>query len=661
MIEYSKYQKGLKYMRKEFSAFEPVKIQKTETGVCFDVWGRTYEFSNSFVPTKITVLGNEILSSPIKLNAYFEDKKVGNWTNFHYIVHKEDDEQAIVLVSAECENIIANATVTIEFDGFIKIDFRIMNFWSLSTGGEQAARLQGLDMTADFKGEYSNLFHFWPNDKTSIIPSPTVINSGDTETAVYNFKPYIWTGNEKLGLGIFCGESDESFELADEDKCIEVEKKEYTTSIRIHMIDGMPADWADKKEDNWCRTLNPLFFTIGFQATPVKAMPKDKEQFNKIIHFIYDKDGKMKTKPFIEGDAIEKAAKAGAKWVIFHEDWTAIQNYGYPEDVEGFKSAVKKCHKYGLKVMVYFGYEYCSLAPDFNQKANEYLIKIPDGSFTGGWQRQPSQRDFMTCYNGPYSEVMLKKVEYVMDELGVDGIYTDGTYVPWECANEAHGCGYRDKDGKLHATYPILADREHVKKLYSIVHKRGGIVDTHQSACCLMPTLAFADSYFDGENIQGMVRDRKLRLDQFRCEYAGINMGLPCNFVAYTNDSFTMENMLALPAIHNVLPRCSKYGDIEYMGEIWKIFDKYGLHNAEFVPYYENDIITTSDNAYISVYNGKKNIAVVCNLDDSKKEVEIFSKFKTMKSLMSGEAYSFENGKVTIDAPAVTFRIFELS
>ncbi len=131
--------------------------------------------------------------------------------------------------------------------------------------------------------------------------------------------------------------------------------------------------------------------------------------------------------------------------------------------------------------------------------------------------------------------------------------------------------------------------------------------------------------------------------------------------VAYTNDSFTMENMLALPVLHNVLPRCSKYGDIDYMGKIWAIFDKYGLHNAEFVPYYENNIVTAQGNAFVSVYKGKKTIAVLCNLDDEKTQVEVYSEFKTMKELMTGETYGFENGKTTVDAPAVAFRIYELA
>ena len=74
---------------------------------------------------------------------------------------------------------------------------------------------------------------------------------------------------------------------------------------------------------------------------------------------------------------------------------------------------------------------------------------MPSGNFAGGWQRKPHQRAFMTCYNSGYADVLIERVKYVMDELGVDVIYTDSTSIPHDCANTSHGCGYYDKDGNL--------------------------------------------------------------------------------------------------------------------------------------------------------------------------------------------------------------------
>lgn len=646
-------------MRKCFEGFTEVKIEKLENGVRLHVWERVYEFENSFVPTKITALGESILHESIKLNARFEYNEVKEWDSFTYMIHEVTDEKAVILVSANCENVIGNATVTIEADGFVKIEFRLMNYWFLTRDDSKFARLQGLDMTVDVKNEYSSLFHFWPNAKSSILPA-FEFNAGKTEDKCFCFKPYVWTGNEKVGLGMFFGDTAEPFEVYDENKYIEVKKGEEATQIKLHMLDHMPFNWIEQGDDKWVETLETKFFTFGFQATPVKPMMKKREEFNKITHILYRWTEVIDSEGLYNDDIYERAAKAGTKIFAFHETWTAIQNYGYPFDVERFKKIVKKCHDLGMKVIVYFGYEYSSLAPDFSEKAHEYIIKMPSGNFAGGWQRKPFQRAFMTCYNSNYADVLVERVKYVMDELGVDGIYTDSTYIPHDCANTSHGCGYYDRDGKLVPTFTVLATRELVKRLYEVVRERGGILDSHQSACCVMPVLSFCDSYIDGENVQKQVREKKLRLDTFNCEYSGRNLGLPANFLAYTNDDFTMENMLSIPIIHNVMPRVCNQKDIEYMGEVWKVFDEYELHDAPFVYYYENDEVTTQEGAYVSLYKAKETVAVVCNLDESREEIKIFGDYKKATELMSGKTYDFVNGEATVKTGSIKFRIFKL-
>lgn len=308
---------------------------------------------------------------------------------------------------------------------------------------------------------------------------------------------------------------------------------------------------------------------------------------------------------------LEKIAASGAKWLILHEDWSLIQNYGVPKDKEEFLRFADACHKLGLKLMVYFGYEISTLMPGFLDVCEEALNKNVNGNYVGGWQRKPAQRDFTVCYKGSYSDTMIERVAYVMDELKVDGIYTDGTYVPWECANEAHFCGYRDADGQLHDTYPIWAVRKHVKRLYECVHQRGGIIDTHQSSCCMMMTLAFADSYFDGENIQGMVAENigSLKLDSFRCEFMGLNMGIPCNFISYVNEKFTMRSIAGITLLHNVFPRGRTLEDLKFMSDIWKIYDDFGVENATWHPYWEQTDIVCPEkkNVYISYFENNGN------------------------------------------------------
>lgn len=638
-------------MKNALKKWTPVKTEKFENGFKLEVWGREYFFENSFLPTQITTQGEELLYAPACFDATFGDIK-GEWTDFWYLVTEETDEKATVLVSAKCENVVANATVTIEFDGFMKMDFRIMSSWEYSR--DNKARLTSLSFNIKVNNEKSSLFHYWPNSDNSIVTAANVINAGATESTVYPFKPYIWTGWEKGGLGIFCGESAKGFELEDEEKCIYINRGEYT-DITMHILDHMPCKWAKKGKDNWGDTLETIFFTIGFQATPVKPMPEKMEEYYKRMHTIWieGENGRMHPEHefmYSEGYA-EKCAAAGVKWLILHEEWTVIQNWGRPQDEERFKAFVEKCHSLGMKVMAYFGYEYSSLAPEFCEKAHDYLIKNSDGAFTGGWQRKPWQRDFMVCYNGNYSEEMIKRVEHVMDDYGVDGIYTDGTFVPWECANESHGCGYRGKDGKLRVTFPILAVREHVKKLYEAVLSRGGVLDTHQSSCCIMPTLSFCDSYYDGENIQKLLRNNpeSMTPDSFKAEFFGYNLGIPCNFIAYSSEGYPMSFPAGFSIIHNVFPRPSQLWDLDYVSEIWKIFDTYKLGEEKWIPYYKNDKVTAD--AMVSLYEGENNVAVVYDVNSTRDELTLsLEGYNEITDLFDGNKYEVKGGKAVLPA-----------
>ena len=145
------------------------------------------------------------------------------------------------------------------------------------------------------------------------------------------------------------------------------------------------------------------------------------------------------------------------------------------------------------------------------------------------------------------------------DELGLDGIYLDSTIRPRACANERHGCGWRDAEGKLHATYPFFAVRRMMRELYEFVESRGGRIDAHQSGYVCPATLAFAHSYWDGEQIAvgGNKKDirKELSIDAFRAEFMGRNHGVPCEFLAYEKPGWCYDDALAITLLHDVMVR----------------------------------------------------------------------------------------------------------
>ena len=640
----------------------PLTEEVSDNYAKINVWNRDYIFDNSLFPTEIISKNIQMLYAPIKLTPVFSEQ-TGEWVDICNTKVLSDDEKSVFVASATCNNVIANTTVTTEFDGFVKIDLRLMSYWQFAGNGQNTPTLTGLYLDIPVKKECATLFHYWPNDKTSIIPAADVMNSGKTENSKFPFKPYISLGNNEIGLGVFCGESCKNYNLSNEDECIEVLDKGEYVNIRINILDKMPENWQGKN-DRWVDTLKPVTYTFGFMATPVKPIRCGDETYK--IHQIFDCED-MKKNGEINYELLDTLQKHGVKTLILHENWTAIQNFGLPQDKEFCINFIKEAHKRKIKILVYFGYEYSTLTPDFNKKCEDYLIKTVDNQFTGGWQRKPHQRAFMVCYNGGYSDVKLERVIYAMDVLGADGIYTDGTYVPWECANTAHGCGYTDDNGKLHTTFPVLAVREHVKKLYKAVHERGGIIDTHQSSCCIMPTLSFCDSYYDGENIQGQLTKENmdfLSLDAFRAEYMGHNLGISANFIAYTNKERPMSALCALTLLHNVFPRPREIDALEYISTFWKIFDDYKLNDSEWVPYWNNtDVLVKNEKAYASLYNTKDSkVLVVSNFNNNENLINLITStdYKKAVSLLNNKEYEISNKNLAIECEPATVDILLL-
>lgn len=661
-------------MKKEFSIWDDLQTKIGENKITINVWGREYTFDHSIFPVSVKIKGNEIIHSPIRLNADFE-QGVGVWDKFAYFVYEQTDEKVVLLISATTQNIIVNTTTTIYFDGFIKNDFRIIPYWSKNSTAdpywgdfedEAKTRLKGLWIDFAIKKEWGSLFHYWPNSESSITPSLSAMNNGKTETAKYPFKPYFWLGNEIGGFGVCC-ESQQNFELKEENDCINVIENNDNYYVRINILDDMPSEW-NWRTDNWADTVKPLDYSFGFQATPVKKMPENIADFSKKFH-IY----KMKTQNgyFVQEhyDFLTEAKKAGVKYLILHADWSVFENHGRAEDGKKVKAYIDACHKENIKVLAYFGYEYTTLMPDWNTKANSYLNKNVNGNYLGGWQRNYEfmQRCFMVCYKGDYNKEMIKQVEYAMDNYGFDGVYTDGTHIPWECANEAHGCGYRTKDGKLHTTFPIYALREFSKELYEAVHKRGGIIDTHQSTCCLMATLAFADSYFDGENIQPSLKENGiefLNLEAFRTEYMGRNLGLPTMFFAYTHEGFNISLITSISLLHNVFPGARRLDELDFMKRLWDIFDSYDLWHKDYVPYWENTDVLSNGNTKISYYNtGNEIIAIVPNYNKDTDKTEIILPKPPINAvdIFKNSSIEINDRKITVNLDYCDFTILKIT
>jgi hypothetical protein len=193
-----------------------------------------------------------------------------------------------------------------------------------------------------------------------------------------------------------------------------------------------------------------------------------------------------------------------------------------------------------------------------------------------------------------------------MDEVHIDGVYLDGTIIPRYCDNVEHGCGWYDKSGKLHGTYSVRAVRETFKRLYDIVESRGGMINVHLPSPNFT-ALGFTHLAWYGEMMQmTYVKGGldQMPLDHFRAAYAGRNMGVPAEFIAYENRPiWTFENALAMSAIHGILPRPNDIEwPLELMSGVWKTVEAFPLEKSRWLAYWKNDVKVSDDRVLVSYY-----------------------------------------------------------
>lgn len=638
-------------------AFSPVEYKETgETSFEVSVWGRTYRYENSVFPVSVKTAGREIFAAPMSLHAKFGNIE-GEFAKWQYTLVKSDPEETVVVASAHCSNVMVNAAMTFEPDGLARTELKIVpyGYYSMHKIRDYEPDLSALWFDIDLTAESSTLFHYWPYSENSCVVTADV-NSGETKTREHPFRAYAWCGWEDGGFSVTC-ESAEGFELKDMKKCISVVRGEKRTQVRYNLLDDTPAAWKGCR-DRWGDALIPLSYEFGLQATPVKARPFGDPDVYRRIH-VYEMDKAN----VLGSDFAERLSRAGVRYVVLHASYSRAEGYGLIGKPAEFRKIVEKFHSNGVKVLVYYGFEYPTILPGWGKKKDDYLIRHPGGKWVGGWQSE-THRAYQSCYASKWAEEVERNVYEIVDRYGLDGIYTDGMYIPWECANERHGCGWRDAKGDLHPTFPIYAVRRLARKLYKGIHARGGTIDAHQSACMVTPLLAYADSCFDGENVQGALaaNPEHLPTDSFRCEYSGYAFGLPMTFISYTNDKLTIQMIAAITLVHNVHPVPRELTDLDFVSSVWKIYEDRKLDAAEFVPYWRKNVSGTKG-VWCSRYVGDgKETAVVSNLTSSRKRAELTfgGGFVRARDLIDGETYEIKDGRLEFDADSFRPYIFAL-
>ncbi|MBO4513034.1 MAG: hypothetical protein J5746_09715 [Victivallales bacterium] len=621
------------------SGFHPIEVSREGLQHKVRVWGREYTFAANSLPCSIVSQGQELLASPMRIVG-IEDGVPMKWDENYpdneseCFIQSRSDEQVVLCGAMQTPRFIVDTAFTVSFDGAINASIKIMpcgmtvaQLYGLAAEDKLRYSLERLWLEIPLKKEVATFFNMYPNQIMRLeggieLPKNEVSGGGriPEKNAYLPFLPTLWLGNDDLGLG-WCAESDQYWQPADKNRALEIAHTEDAVVLRCHLLDSHPRKWTDAPEDGQWR-YTPVSFAFSLQATPVKQFPK-QPYFHKALHL----DCFVKVKGnyidyLAQNKVYDLLVEKGVDTLVLHEKWNKTQNLAQLSEFTQLqlRTIVTECHRRGIKVLPYFGYEFSSLAKDW-QDLEKYSAQLSNGKLTDGWYRVPYQRDYTVCYNSPYQELWLKGIEDIMDNFHVDGVYLDSSINLRLCANMEHGCGYKDADGTIHGTYPVAAVRRMFMRLYDIVHKRGGIINVHSQGCINCLAMPFIDSSWYGENMQfkyisGNYAD--MPLDYFRAQYCGRNIGIPVEFIAYEKlPAWSFENAVAMSCIHGILPRPNGIAHpLEVMSPIWNILEHFPVAQSEWHPYWNNDA-RTDRRARISYYKhvnvlGKAEYLIFC-------------------------------------------------
>lgn len=624
--------------------FLPIRAESH--GLCHrvHVLGRDYTFGADGMITSICSQGHELLAAPIRI-VIKEDGNEAAWDRNYpeneseSFVQCRDDEQITLCGAMQSERFIVDTVHVVHYDGTVDIDLKLM------TRGKTVAQVFGIAGTKPtrfkldsmwleipLKAEACSLFHMFPNSAMkfadgSVREQQTMSMSGriPERNVGLPFKALLWVGDEERGLGWYA-ESDRSWQPNDPDSAIELVRDEDKLILRLRLLDSHPEAWQGDPERGM-DIYYPVSFRFGIQATPVKPFPRQPYPNNT---FHVDCGIKIKGNYmdfFSAENRFDRLVEKGVTTLILHEKWNKSQNWFQLSEFTKKQLCfiVDECHKRGIKVLPYFGYEVSTMSPIWSDLSSKLTVNREDQTPLGGWWRVPFQRDYVVCYNTEYAGRFVDGIAELMDTCHIDGVYLDGTSEPRSCLNTEHGCGWHDRQGRLHGTYQVNAVRRLFRQLYEVVTSRGGEINVHSFGFINFTALPYIHQSWYGENLQFTLMkgsEQDIDLDYFRAEYIGRNMGVPVEFIVYENrPHWKFESALSCAILHGILPRPNDIAHpLELMSRVWKIFGAFPIALSDWKPYWSNEVATSHEKVKVSYYcytaldGAKELLAFVCNI-----------------------------------------------
>jgi hypothetical protein len=615
--------------------FTPVEATLGE----FRCLGRVTALGNENLPSQITAAKQPLLAAPIRL---FSDPDVIDTAKRNSPSVAKTVESASWQSSSESADVTITSKLTADCDGFSWYEIRLKPKRPLTL------RSLGLEIPRTAKtARYLHSANFTWSNVSQGLPE-----LGGTWSSP--FVPYVWLGDEERGLA-WCAESDEGWQLSDPANAVRIETQGNVVRCRFSMI------------DHEMRIEKPLVMRFGLQASPVKPVSFAWRSNARILHNIHYDSCRLAANGRCELDTLRDG---GVKTVVIHDSWTKYFGQTVPSDAAQLRELINACHARRMRLLVYLGYGLARTAPDLVGHHDAWSV-LPLIPWDPGYK--PETRAFdATCGNSGWANWLVAGTDKLFSDFDLDGLYFDGTSEAWRCQNEAHGCGWRDSHGNLHATYPMLATRTMMRRIAETVHrhKPDAILDAHMSSNFTLPTLAYCDSVWNGEQFESHTSGERFEipLHAFRTEFMGCAHGLDAEFLCYENRPFTFDEAIALAWVHGVEVRPYPQS-LPKVTPIWRAMDRFDVSDARWHPYWSEPVASSQpDVVKVSAWTkDRKALLFVSHLERKPADVTVridpkkigMASFKA-KNALADAPLTVEDGTVKLLFSGMGYSVVEL-
>ena len=410
-------------------------------------WGRKVTFDGTLFPSGIVTRDEELLASPIRLDARADGGNV-EWTNASFEVVTATPARVDFVTATGSRRLRVVNDAYLEYDGMFLFETTIT-----PVGGK--VRLDSLSLVIPVKNERALFRHVrgeWPDLGGKV-------STGSGTVWKTPFKQYMWVGDHDRGLTWFTEDKD-NWNISDSTRTLELFREDDVVQWRVHVVDA-PMELEA-----------PLTITVGLQPTPVKPRRKGWRMFN---------------------DALEVGHDPAIKWTTP----ATTKHFGYPEapDPDYIRLLTDDAHSRGVAMIPYMhAVRLGEMSPEWRFYGRDWATPgVVDASSNDVLKFRGSHMGVCPSVKEVRDWYAWKNEQY-LTSTGYDGLYYDHAW-PTRCSHARHD----------HApgAIPLMGYREQYRRLYTLVKERDpeGFIAAHISGGLFSPMLSWTDITIPGEEL----------------------------------------------------------------------------------------------------------------------------------------------------------------